>query len=76
MGFNVVGGVRLDLNKEILDSIHKKLDEFEEDVKNIIEAFETGPLIAMRSKHIGKIGYKEIMKTRAAGPVARRNNFV
>ncbi|GAA0127839.1 nickel-dependent hydrogenase large subunit [Methanococcus maripaludis] len=75
MGFNVVGGVRLDLNKEILDTLHKKIDEFEEDVKNIIEAFETGPLIGMRSKHIGKIGYKEIMKTRAAGPVARASGI-
>lgn len=75
MGFNVVGGVRLDLSKELLDSIYKKLDEFEEDIKNIVEAFQNGPLIGMRSKHIGKIGYKEIMKTRAVGPVARASGI-
>jgi len=75
MGFNVVGGVRLDLSKELLDSIYKKLDDFEEDIKNIVEAFQNGPLIGMRSKHIGKIGYKEIMKTRAVGPVARASGI-
>ncbi|WP_048059149.1 hydrogenase large subunit [Methanococcus vannielii] len=75
MGFNVVGGVRLDLNKELLDSIYKKLDEFEDDIVNIVEAFQNGPLIGMRSKHIGTIGYKEIMKTRAAGPVARASGI-
>ena len=71
MGFNVVGGVRLDINKEMIDNIHKKLDELEEDVKNIIEVFETGPLINLRGRGIGVLKYKEIMKTRAVGPAAR-----
>ncbi|MDK2789725.1 MAG: energy-converting hydrogenase subunit [Methanothermococcus sp.] len=75
MGFNVVGGVRTDLNKELLDNIYKKLDEFKEDIKNIIEAFETGPMIALRGKGIGVLGYKEIMKTRAVGPIARASGL-
>ncbi|AEH07025.1 hydrogenase large subunit [Methanothermococcus okinawensis] len=70
-GFNVIGGVRLDINKEIIDKIYKKVDELEEDVKNILEVFKTGPLINLRGKGIGVLGYKEIMKTRAVGPVAR-----
>ncbi len=71
MAYNVVGGVRLDINREMIDNIYKKLDELEEDMKNILEVFETGPLINLRGKGIGVLGYKEIMKTRAAGPVAR-----
>lgn len=75
MGFNVVGGVRMDIDKEMIDKIYKKLDEFREDMKNIIEVFETGPMIALRGKGIGVLGYKEIMKTRAVGPIARASGL-
>ncbi|EHP84523.1 hydrogenase large subunit [Methanotorris formicicus] len=71
MGFNVVGGVRVDIDREMMDKIYRTLDKFEEDLKNIIEAFETGPMIGLRSKGIGILNYGEIMKTRAVGPVAR-----
>lgn len=71
MGFNVVGGVRQDITREILESIYNTLDTLEEDVEDILEIFRKGPLISLRSKGIGVIGYKEVMKTRAVGPVAR-----
>ncbi|HIP17259.1 MAG TPA: hypothetical protein EYG76_03015 [Methanothermococcus okinawensis] len=71
MGFNVVGGVRQDINKEMIDKIYKKLEELRNDMKNILEIYNTGPLINLRGRGVGVIGYKEIMKTRAVGPVAR-----
>jgi energy-converting hydrogenase A subunit O len=75
MGFNVVGGVRVDIDREMMDKIYRTLDKFEEDLKNIIEAFETGPMIGLRSKGIGILSYGEIMKTRAVGPVARASGL-
>jgi len=71
MGYNVIGGVRRDINREMMDEIYKKLDTFEEEIKNIIEVFETGPLIALRSKGIAVLPYHEVMRTRAVGPVCR-----
>ena len=71
MGFNLVGGVRMDINREMVESIYSTLDSLEEDLEDIMEIFKKGPLISLRSKGIGVIGYKEIMKTRAVGPVAR-----
>ena len=71
MGYNVIGGVRRDINREMMDEIYKKLDIFEEELKNIIEVFETGPLIALRSKGIAILPYHEVMRTRAVGPVCR-----
>ncbi|MCS3900916.1 nickel-dependent hydrogenase large subunit [Methanococcus voltae] len=75
MGYNVVGGVRLDLKKDIIDQVYKELDLFEDDMNNIIEVFRSGPMIRLRSKDIGRLGYKELMKTRAAGPVARASGI-
>jgi energy-converting hydrogenase A subunit O len=71
MGYNLVGGVRADINKEMIDKIHKKLNDLKEDLKNLVSAFETGPLIGLRGKGIGVLKYADIMKTRAVGPVAR-----
>ncbi|MBW9220946.1 nickel-dependent hydrogenase large subunit [Methanothermococcus sp. SCGC AD-155-M21] len=71
MGFNVVGGVRQDINKEMIDKIYKKLEELRNDMKNILEIYNTGPLINLRGRGVGVIGYKEVMKTRAVGPIAR-----
>lgn len=71
MGYNVVGGVRVDINKEMIDKIYKKIEDLRDDVKNLMEVFKSGPAIGLRSKGIGKIDYKVIMKTRAAGPIAR-----
>ncbi|WP_423792885.1 nickel-dependent hydrogenase large subunit [Methanocaldococcus indicus] len=71
MSYNVVGGVRRDINKEYMDKIYKTLDIFEEEIKNLINAFETAPLVGLRSKGIGVLDYKEIMRTRVTGPMAR-----
>ncbi|WP_026152919.1 NADH-quinone oxidoreductase subunit D-related protein [Methanocaldococcus villosus] len=75
MGYCIVGGVRRDINKEIINKINENLDDFEEKFKNILDVFETAPLVGLRSKGIGVLTYKEIMRTRAVGPVCRASGL-
>ncbi|WP_456471886.1 hydrogenase large subunit [Methanocaldococcus sp.] len=75
MAFNVIGGVRKDITREMADEIIVRLDSIKEDIENIMNAFEKSPLVGLRSKGIGVLGYKEIMKTRAVGPIARASGL-
>ncbi len=74
-GYNILGGVRKDIDKEMITKIYNVLDKFEDEIKTIREAFETAPLVKLRSRDIGILKYFDIMKTRAVGPVARASGL-
>ncbi|ADG13945.1 hypothetical protein Metin_1295 [Methanocaldococcus infernus ME] len=75
LSFNVIGGVRKDITKEMAEEIIDKINSIKEDVENVMNAFEKAPLVGLRSKGIGVLKYKDIMKTRAVGPIARASGL-
>ena len=50
MGWNVVGGVRMDAEEKHLNSIYRIIKNLEEEYDKYVEMFEEGPLLALRSK--------------------------
>ena len=71
MGWNVVGGVKMDVNQSHLDSIKAIMDKFESEFGRYVEMFEQGPLVGLRSHDVGKMTMDEAIKARAVGPIGR-----
>ncbi len=71
MGWNVVGGVKMDVNPSHLDSIKAIMDKFESEFGRYVEMFEQGPLVGLRSHDVGKMTMDEAIKARAVGPIGR-----
>ncbi|MDI9434375.1 MAG: hypothetical protein QM396_00005, partial [Euryarchaeota archaeon] len=71
MGWNVVGGVRMDAEEKHLNSIYQIIKNLEEEYDKYVEMFEEGPLLALRSKDVGKMSKKDAIKGRAVGPIGR-----
>ena len=71
MGWNVVGGVRMDADeshfKHILDNIKKIEEEFE----RTREIYAEGPALGLRSKGVGVMTKKEAIRGRTVGPIGR-----
>ena len=71
MGWNVVGGVRMDADeshfKHILDNI-KKIEEGFEITREI---YAEGPALGLRSKGVGVMTKKEAIRGRTVGPIGR-----
>ena len=75
MGWNVVGGVRMDGKQTHFDQILGKLKNIEDDFERYVEIFEQGPLVGLRSKDVGKMTREEALKGRAAGPIGRASGL-
>ncbi|MDR0900988.1 MAG: nickel-dependent hydrogenase large subunit [Methanobrevibacter sp.] len=75
MGWNVIGGVRMDAKPAHLDQILQKLDMIEKDLDRYIEIFEQGPLTGLRSKDVGKMTRDQALKGRAVGPIGRASGL-
>ncbi len=75
MGWNVVGGVRMDVKDTHLESIHGIITEFEREYERYVEMFEHGPLVGLRSKDVGYMSHEEAVKARAVGPIGRASNI-
>ena len=71
MGWNVVGGVRMDVKQSHLDSIMKIMTGLESDYDRYVEMFEHGPLLGLRSKDVGKMSKEDAIKARAVGPTRK-----
>ena len=67
----VPGGVRCDIRKEDRDTLSASLDRIEYDLHRYAKMFETGPMIALRSKGIGILTKEAALQAHAAGPTAR-----
>lgn len=68
---NTIGGVKYDLNSEKIALIYKIIDDTEDTIYSIINAFETDPSILNRLKGIGYLSMENALKFGVVGPVAR-----
>ncbi len=75
MGWNVVGGVRMDVKQTHLDSIMKIILNLESEYDRYVEMFEHGPLVGLRSHDVGKMTRDEAIKARAVGPIGRASGL-
>ncbi len=75
MGWNVVGGVRMDVKQTHLDSIMKIMLKLESEYDRYVEMFEKGPLVGLRSHDVGKMTRDEAIKARAVGPIGRASGL-
>ena len=75
MGWNVVGGVKMDVKQVHRDSIMAIMVKLESEYGRYVEMFEQGPLVGLRSKDVGKMTRDEAVKARAVGPVGRASGF-
>jgi energy-converting hydrogenase A subunit O len=75
MGWNVVGGVRMDVKQSHMDSIMKIMLKLESEFERYVEMFEKGPLVGLRSHDVGKMTRDEAIKARAVGPIGRASGL-
>ncbi len=75
MGWNIVGGVKMDVNQSHLDSIMKIILELEDQYDRYVEMFNHGPLVGIRSHDVGKMTREEAIKARAVGPIGRASGL-
>jgi energy-converting hydrogenase A subunit O len=75
MGWNVVGGVKMDVKQTHLDSIMAIMVKLENEYGRYVEMFEQGPLVGLRSHDVGKMTYDEAVKARAVGPIGRASGI-
>jgi len=71
----VPGGVRCDIRNEDRDTLSASLDRIEHDLHRYAKMFETGPMIALRSKGIGILTEESALQAHAAGPTARASGI-
>lgn len=71
MGWNVVGGVKMDADDRFFKPILENLKVVEEKFPLTRELYAEGPVVALRSKDVGKMTKKEAIKGRAVGPIGR-----
>ena len=75
MGWNVVGGVRMDAEEKHLNSIYQIITNLEAEYDKYVEMFEEGPLVGLRSKDVGKMSKEDAIKGRAVGPIGRASGL-
>ena len=75
MGWNVVGGVRMDADERHFEQILKNMEKIEEGFEITRNLFAEGPALALRCKGIGYMSKKEAIKGRAVGPIGRASGI-
>ena len=75
MGWNVVGGVRMDADERHFKPILENLKKIEDGFETTRSLFAEGPAIALRCKGIGHMNKKEAIKGRAVGPIGRASDI-
>lgn len=75
MGWNVVGGVKMDVKQSHMDSILKIITNLESEYSRYVEMFEHGPMMGLRSRDVGKMTREEAIKARAVGPIGRASGL-
>lgn len=75
MGWNVVGGVRMDAEEKHLNSIYQIITNLENEYDKYVEMFDDGPLVSLRSRDVGKMSKEDALKGRAVGPIGRASGI-
>ena len=71
MGWNVVGGVRMDADESHFKPILENIKKIEEGFERTREIYAEGPALGLRSKGVGVMTKKEAIRGRAVGPIGR-----
>lgn len=75
MGWNVVGGVKMDAEDYHLEQILRTVKDLKEDFERIIALYTEGPVITLRCKDVGIMTKEEAIKGRAVGPIGRASGL-
>jgi energy-converting hydrogenase A subunit O len=75
MGWNVVGGVRMDVKDVHLQKILEIMNKLELEYDKYVEMFEHGPLVGLRSRDVGRMTKEDAIKGRAVGPIGRASGL-
>jgi energy-converting hydrogenase A subunit O len=73
--YMIPGGVRFDLTESDRAALLADLAKVEADMRRYVRMFETGPLIALRSKGIGVMSRERAIEAHAVGPTARASGL-
>lgn len=71
----VPGGVREDVSDAVIADILAAMDKTERELKRYVKIFETGRLIALRSKGIGILKVEDAKASGVVGPTARASGL-
>ncbi|MFW5639402.1 MAG: nickel-dependent hydrogenase large subunit [Methanoculleus sp.] len=74
--YMIPGGVRFDLLPEDGAVMLADLAKVEDEVRRVVRIFETGPLIALRSRGIGFMDREEAIRSHTVGPTARASGVL
>ena len=75
LGWNVVGGVRMDAEEKHFDAILANLKKIEDGFDRHIALFEEAPIVALRAKGVGVMTKEEAIKGHAVGPIGRASGL-
>ncbi len=75
MGWNVVGGVRMDAQEKHLNEIMEKIALIEEGFDRHLALFEEAPIVGLRAKGVGVMTREEAIKGHAVGPIGRASGL-
>ena len=70
-GVNTIGGVRRDIDADMVETIRKALDALEEETKHYVEIANTETTLISRLKGVGVLSHEDAIRYGAVGPVAR-----
>nr|WP_319372606.1 nickel-dependent hydrogenase large subunit [uncultured Methanobacterium sp.] len=75
MGWNVVGGVKMDAKETHLNQIKEIISKLESEYDRYVSIYEEGPLLSLRCKDVGKMSRDDAITGRAVGPVGRASGL-
>ena len=68
---NCIGGVKYNVNAELLEYMRKMLDKVEPQVDEIREIYDTNSMVLIRTKGLGLLPKEDAIRLGVVGPVAR-----
>jgi energy-converting hydrogenase A subunit O len=71
----IPGGVRCDIHTDDMAFMRESLNRIEHELIRYAKMFETGPMVALRSRGIGILTQKAAFQAHAVGPTARASGI-
>ena len=71
LAFNCIGGTKFDLDQECFDFLEQSLEKFMPQFREVLDIFETDPLICARIQGTGILPKEDAIRLGVVGPVAR-----
>ncbi len=68
---NVIGGIKIDLEQQLMDTIFRQLAILTPKLEVILSLFENDPSVRLRTQGVGILTKQEVLQQCVVGPVAR-----